>query len=51
MTNKEDMDEEDMNAADEGKDKYKDEDEVVKAVIDLAREKYKVEIPEDEIST
>ena len=32
-------------------DKYKDEEEVVKAVIDLAREKYKVEIPEEEIST
>ena len=31
--------------------KYKDEDEVVKAVIDFAQKKYKVEIPEVEIST
>ena len=31
--------------------KYKNDNEVVKAVIDLAKEKYKVEIPEDEIST
>ena len=31
-------------------DNYKDEEEVIKAAIDLARKKYKVEIPENEIS-
>ena len=32
-------------------DSYKDEEEVIKATIDLAKKKYKVEIPENEISS